>query len=68
MKGTEILRVTGRKDKYGELEEFICNDCRYEKKETIDWVIEGPRKIERISVIGQNHYETEVDSRSKQSQ
>ena len=57
MKGTEILRVTGRKDKYGELEEFICNDCRYEKKETIDWVIEGPRKIERISVISQNHYE-----------
>lgn len=57
MKGTEILRVTGRKDKYGELEEFICNDCRFEHKETNDWTIEGPRKIERHSVISQNHYQ-----------
>ena len=56
-KGDEILRVTGRKDKYGELEEFICNDCRFEHKENSDWVIEGPRKIERHSVISQNHYE-----------
>jgi NADH-quinone oxidoreductase subunit G len=56
-KGDEILRVTGRKDKYGELEEFICNDCRFEHKETSNWLTEGPRKIERHSVIGQNHYE-----------
>lgn len=56
-KGDEILRVTGRKDKYGELEEFICNDCRFEHKENSDWTIEGPRKIERHSVISQNHYE-----------
>lgn len=56
-KGDEILRITGRKDKYGELEEFICNDCRFEHKEEKDWVIEGPRKIERHSVISQNHYE-----------
>ena len=56
-KGDEILRVTGRKDKYGELEEFICNDCRFEHKESTDWTIEGPRKIERHSVISQNHYE-----------
>lgn len=56
-KGDEILRVTGRKDKYGELEEFICNDCRFEHKENTDWTIEGPRKIERHSVISQNHYE-----------
>ena len=67
-KGDEILRVTGRKDKYGELEDFICNDCRFEHKENSDWVIEGPRKIERHSVISQNHYETEVRNRSKQSQ
>jgi NADH-quinone oxidoreductase subunit G len=67
-KGDEILRVTGRKDQYGELEEFICNDCRFEHKENADWTIEGPRKIERHSVISQNHYETEVGSRSKQSQ
>jgi len=57
MKGEEILRVTGRKDKYGELEDFICNECRFHKKETADWKIEGPRTIERHSVISQNHYE-----------
>jgi NADH-quinone oxidoreductase subunit G len=67
-KGDEILRVTGRKDQFGELEEFICNDCRFEHKENTDWTIEGPRKIERHSVISQNHYETEVGSSSKQSQ
>ncbi len=58
MKGEEILRVTGRKDKYGEVEEFICNDCRFDRKELKDWVVEGPRTIERHSVISQNHYET----------
>jgi NADH-quinone oxidoreductase subunit G len=57
MKGDEILRVTGRKDKYGELEEFICNDCRFNHKTKDEWTIEGPRKIERHSVISQNHYE-----------
>jgi NADH-quinone oxidoreductase subunit G len=59
MKGEEVLRVTGRKDKYGELEEFICNECRFDHKNTSDWIIEGPRKIERHSVISQNHYENE---------
>jgi len=58
MKNDQVLRVTGRKDKYGELESFICNDCRFEHKDPKDWIIEGPRKIERHSVIGQNHYET----------
>ena len=58
MKGDELLRVTGRKDKYGEVEEFICNDCRFDHKEKNDWMIEGPRTIERHSVISQNHYET----------
>lgn len=56
MKGDEVLRVTGRKDRNGELEEFICNDCRFENKQKGDWVIEQPRKIERYSVISQNHY------------
>jgi len=55
MKDEEILRVTGRKDKYGELEDFICNDCRFQHKESKDWIIEGPRKIDRHSVISQNH-------------
>lgn len=56
MKGNEILRVTGRKDAYGELEEFICNECRFEKKDINDWFVEGPRTINRHSVISQNHY------------
>lgn len=56
-KGEDVLRVTGRKDKYGEVEEFICNTCRFDKKQTSDWTIEGPRKIEDTSVIASNHYE-----------
>jgi NADH-quinone oxidoreductase subunit G len=57
MAGNDILRVTGRKDEFGEVEEFICNECRFEKKETTDWIIEGPRKIRHNSVISQNQYE-----------
>ena len=52
-----MLRVTGRKDQWGEVDEFICNECRFDKKKTSDWVIEGPRHIDRHSVISQNHYE-----------
>lgn len=54
--GDEVLRVTGRKDEWNEVEDFICNTCRYEKKKTSDWVIEGPKKIHRHSVISANHY------------
>lgn len=57
MKGNDILRVTGRKNSFGEVEEFICNECRFEKKKTEDWTIEGPRHISNHSVISQNHYE-----------
>ncbi len=57
MYGNEIYRITARKDKYGEVGEFICNTCRFDKKGTNDWTIEGPRDIERNSVIGQNHYQ-----------
>ncbi len=56
-KGEEVLRVTARKDEYGEVEEFICNTCRFEKKNTLDWEIEGPRKVKNTSVISANHYE-----------
>jgi NADH-quinone oxidoreductase subunit G len=56
MKGSEIFRVTGRKDRYGEVIDWICNDCRFEKKETSDWIIDGPADINRHSVISQNHY------------
>ncbi len=57
MKDNEVLRVTARKDQYGEVKEFICNECRYDHKNVADWMIEGPRHIERNSVIAQNHYE-----------
>jgi NADH-quinone oxidoreductase subunit G len=52
-----VYRVTARKDQWGEVEEWICNECRFEKKQTNDWVIEGPTKISRQSVISQGHYE-----------
>lgn len=57
LKGEEVLRVTARKDQWDEVEEFICNSCRYDHKKTSDWVIEGPSPIHRQSVISQNHYE-----------
>lgn len=56
LKGEEILRVTARKDKWGEVEDFICNTCRFDKKKKSDWVIEGPTQVDRHSVIGQGHY------------
>lgn len=59
-KGEDVLRVTGRKDQWGEVEEFICNTCRFDKKKTSDWVIEGPRAISHKSVISANHYEKMV--------
>ncbi|MBP6396348.1 MAG: (2Fe-2S)-binding protein [Saprospiraceae bacterium] len=55
-KGEDILRVTARKDQYGEVESWICNECRFEKKKTADWVIEGPSKVDKHSVISANHY------------
>lgn len=57
LKGNDVLRVTTRKDKWGEAEEWICNECRFEKKDVKDWTIEGPRHIDRHSVISANHYE-----------
>lgn len=56
-KGDDVLRVTGRKDAFGEVDEFICNTCRFDKKRTSDWTIEGPRKVKNTSVISSNHYE-----------
>lgn len=60
MYGGEIYRVTARKDKYGEVHDFICNTCRFHKKDKNDWTVEGPRDIDRHSVISQGHYEGEV--------
>ncbi|MBB1140344.1 2Fe-2S iron-sulfur cluster-binding protein [Myroides sp. WP-1] len=61
MFGEEIQRVTARKDEFHEVEEFICNTCRFDHKETSDWVIEGPRKFEKFSVINQNNYTKKLD-------
>ncbi|MGQ0830021.1 MAG: 2Fe-2S iron-sulfur cluster-binding protein [Bacteroidota bacterium] len=58
LKGNEVLRVTGRKDQWGELSEWICNECRFDKKNMNDWVVEGPSHVNRHSVISQNHYES----------
>lgn len=62
-RGDEVYRITSRKDPWGEVQTiddkpaWICNTCRFEKKKTSDWVIEGPTKIARHSVISANHYE-----------
>lgn len=56
-KGEEVLRVTGRKDEFGEVEEFICNTCRFDTKKTSDWTIEEPTKMDNDSVITLNKYE-----------
>jgi NADH-quinone oxidoreductase subunit G len=55
-RGSLVLRVTARKDQYGEVESFICNTCRFDKKDAADWTIEGPSIVEKTSVIGANHY------------
>lgn len=64
-RGNEVLRVTARKDEWGEIKKtddgktgWICNECRFERKNINDWVIEGPTKVSRQSVISANHYET----------
>jgi len=55
-RGEEVFRVTAQKDQWGEVIDWICNECRFEKKKTSDWTIEGPTKISRHSVISQGHY------------
>jgi NADH-quinone oxidoreductase subunit G len=59
-KGDDVLRVTTRRNEWNEVTEYICNTCRFEKKRTSDWVIEGPRSIDPRSVISQNHYKKKV--------
>ncbi|MBV9988916.1 MAG: Fe-S-binding domain-containing protein, partial [Chitinophagaceae bacterium] len=66
-RGDEVFRVTARKDEWGEVEDdangkpaWICNTCRFDKKKTSDWTIEGPRMINRHSVISAGHYQGKV--------
>jgi NADH-quinone oxidoreductase subunit G len=63
--GEEVLRVTARKDQWGEVMDnedgstaWICNECRFDKKHINDWTVEGPSEISRHSVISANHYDT----------
>jgi NADH-quinone oxidoreductase subunit G len=56
MRGDDVLRVTARKDEWNEVKEWICNECRFERKKVSDWVIEGPTKVARHSVISANKY------------
>jgi NADH-quinone oxidoreductase subunit G len=55
-RGDEVIRVTARKNEWGEVKDFICNTCRFERKRTSDWTLEGPTKISRHSVISANKY------------
>lgn len=55
-KGEDVLRVTGRKDEFGEVEEFICDTCRFETKQTSDWTLDEPTPVDDRSVISANHY------------
>lgn len=64
LRGDDVLRVTARKDQWGEVQDlptgepgWICNECRFEKKKVTDWVIEGPTRLNRQSVINAGHYE-----------
>ncbi len=63
MRGEEVYRVTSRKDPWGEVQSFdgkpgwICNTCRFDKKKTSDWTIEGLTSISRHSVISLNKYD-----------
>ncbi|SOE22651.1 NADH dehydrogenase subunit G [Spirosomataceae bacterium TFI 002] len=59
-KGEEVIRVTGRKNQWGEVDEFICNTCRFDKKETQDWTIEGPTQVSRHSVVSANKYRKDL--------
>ena len=62
LRGEEVFRVTSRKDPWGEVQSFdgkpgwICNTCRFDKKKSSDWVVEGLTQISRHSVIGANKY------------
>jgi NADH-quinone oxidoreductase subunit G len=62
LRGDEVFRVTARKDEWGEVQSYdgkpgwICNTCRFDKKKTSDWVIEGPTNVNRHSVISQGQY------------
>jgi NADH-quinone oxidoreductase subunit G len=56
MKGEEVLRVSARQNEFGEVVEFICNECRFHRKQLSDWTLERTAPIQSYSVISQNLY------------
>ncbi len=62
LRGEEVFRVTARKDEWGEVQSYdgkpgwICNTCRFDKKKTTDWIVDGLTSINRHSVISQGKY------------
>jgi NADH-quinone oxidoreductase subunit G len=62
MFGGEIQRVTGRKDVYHKVDEFICNGCRFDHKDPTHWVIEGPRALTKTLLSIQNNYTQKLET------
>jgi NADH-quinone oxidoreductase subunit G len=48
MFGDEIQRVTGRKDEYHEVDEFICNGCRFDHKELLIGLLKDQEHSKRF--------------------
>ncbi len=55
-RGNEVFRVTARKNQWNEVEDWICNTCRFDKKDINDWTLEKPAEVSKSSVIRQGHY------------
>jgi NADH-quinone oxidoreductase subunit G len=55
MFGDEIQRVTGRKDEYHEVDEFICNGCRFDHKDIADGLLKDQEHLKRFG-YQQNKY------------
>jgi hypothetical protein len=48
MFGDEIQRVTGRKDEYHEVDEFICNGCRFDHKDLLIGLLKDQEHSKRF--------------------
>lgn len=60
MFGDKVQRVSARKDVHNEVEEFICNECRFDHKNIDDWTIDGSRMFSKDSVVNVNNYTTHL--------
>ena len=48
MFGDEIQRVTGRKDEFHEVDEFICNRCRFDHKDVKTGLLKDQENLKKI--------------------